>query len=193
MKDLGKSEGNINCIPNNEEKYISFSKEIVVGEYKDKKTGEMKEIKHEIRFIDSMKFMARSLEKLVDDLPKEKLKQTKKEFGDKIQLLSRKGIYPYDYMNTFEKFEETQLPPQDKCYSKLNDCEVSDKDYQHAQKVWEVFKIENIGEYHDLYLKSDVLLLADVFEEFRNVCMEKIIHSIQLGITQLQVCLGMLC
>ena len=171
VKNLGRTEGNIKCIPNNEEKYISFSKEIVVGEYKNKK-GEKVEVKHEIRFLDSFKFMASSLESLVGNLGLEKLIQTKKEFGEKVKLISRKGIYPYDYMNGIKKFSEETLPAKEKFFSKLNDCGISDEDYEHAQRIWKEFGIKDLGEYHDLYLKSDVLLLADVFEEFRNVCME---------------------
>ena len=75
-------------------------------------------------------------------------------------------------MSGIEKFSEEKLPPKEEFYSKLNDCGVSDEDYDHAKKVWKEFEVKNMGEYHDLYLKSDVLLLADVFEEFRNVCME---------------------
>ena len=171
VKNLGKSEGNIKCIPNNEEKYISFSKEIVVGEYVNKK-GEKVKIKHEIRFLDSFKFMASSLGSLVGNLGLEKLKETKKEFGTKFELLARKGIYPYDYMNGIEKFSEEKLPTKEEFYSKLNDCGISDDDHNHAKKVWKEFGVKNLGQYHDLYLKSDVLLLADVFEEFRNVCLE---------------------
>ena len=171
VKNLGKSEGNIKCIPNNEEKYISFSKDIVVGEYVNKK-GEKVEVKHEIRFLDSFKFMASSLESLVGNLGLEKLIQTKKEFGEKAELLSRKRIYPYDYMNGIKKFSEEKLPQKEEFFSKLNDCGISDEDFDHAQRIWKEFGIKNLGEYHDLYLKSDVLLLADVFEEFRNVCME---------------------
>ena len=171
VKNLGKSEGNIKCIPNNEEKYISFSKDIVVGEYVNKK-GEKVEVKHEIRFLDSFKFMASSLESLVGNLGLEKLIQTKKEFGEKIKLISRKGIYPYDYMNGIKKFSEEKLPQKEEFFSKLNDCGISDEDFDHAQRIWKEFGMKNLGEYHDLYLKSDVLLLADVFEEFRNVCME---------------------
>ena len=170
VKNLGRTDGIIKCIPNNEEKYISFSKEIVVGEYE--KYGKKHEIKHEIRFIDSFKFMASSLESLVGNLGLEKLKETKKEFGNKFELLARKGIYPYDYMNGIKKFSEEKLPPKEKFYSKLNDSNVSDEDYEHAQRIWKEFGIKDLGEYHDLYLKSDVLLLADVFEEFRNVCLE---------------------
>ena len=75
-------------------------------------------------------------------------------------------------MSGISNFNETQLPPKDKFYSKLHDCGISDDDYEHAQKVWKEFKIKNMGDYHDLYLKTNVLLLADVFEEFRNVCLE---------------------
>ena len=171
VKNLGKSEGNIKCIPNNEEKYISFSKKIVVGEYVNKK-GEKVEVKHEIRFLDSFKFMASSLESLVGNLGLEQLKETRKEFGKKFELLARKGIYPYDYMNGIKKFLEETLPAKEAFYSKLNDCGISDEDFDHAKRIWKEFGLKNIGEYHDLYLKSDVLLLADVFEEFRNVCLE---------------------
>ena len=119
--------------------------------------------------------MASSLEGLVKNLAKSDLSkfiQTKREFGKKLELMTKKGIYPYDYMNGIEKFSETQLPPKEAFYSKLNDCGVSDEDYEHAQRIWKEFGIKNFGEYHDLYLKSDVLLLADVFEEFRNICLE---------------------
>ena len=89
VKNLGKSEGNIKCIPNNEEKYISFSKDIVVGEYVNKK-GEKVEVKHEIRFLDSFKFMASSLESLVGNLGLEKLIQTKKNLGKKLSCFQEK-------------------------------------------------------------------------------------------------------
>ena len=172
VKNLGVSEGNINCIPNNEEKYISFSKEIVVDSYD--KDGKTFDVKHEIRFLDSFKFMASSLAGLVDNLARsgmEKFQNLKKEFKH-FELLTQKGIYPYDYMNCLEKFSETQLPIKEDFYSKLNDCNITDKEYKHAQDIWEKFGINNLGEYHDLYLKTDVLLLADVFEEFRNICLE---------------------
>ena len=170
VKNLGRTEGNIKCIPNKEEKYISFSKDIVVGEYE--KAVKKHEIKHEIRFLDSFKFMASSLEGLVGNLGLEKLIETRKEFGERVELLSRKGIYPYDYMNGIKKFSEEKLPPKEEFFSKLNDCNISDEDFDHAQRIWNEFGVKNLGEYHDLYLKSDVLLLADVFEEFRNVCLK---------------------
>ena len=75
-------------------------------------------------------------------------------------------------MDTWERFNETSLPPKESFYSKLNLEDISDKDYLHVQKVWDVFEIKNLGEYHDLYIQSDTLLLADVFEKFRNTCIE---------------------
>ena len=173
VKNLGVSEGNIKCIPNNEEKYISFSKEIVVDSWE--KDGKTFDVKHEIRFLDSFKFMASSLAGLVDNLARsgmEKFQNLKKEFKENFKLLTQKGVYPYDYMNCLEKFSETQLPIKEDFYSKLNDCNITDKEYKHAQDIWEKFKIRNLGEYHDLYLKTNVLLLVDVFEEFRNICLE---------------------
>ena len=87
-------------------------------------------------------------------------------------MLLRKGVYPYEYMDSWEKFDETTLPPKEAFYSNLNLEDISDEDYAHAQKVWDVFEIKNRGEYHDLYVQSDTLLLADVFENFRDKCNE---------------------
>ena len=75
-------------------------------------------------------------------------------------------------MHSWEKFNETSLPPKESFYSELNLEDISDKDYLHAQKVWDVFEIKNLGEYHDLYVQSDTLLLADAFEKFRDKCIE---------------------
>ena len=102
--------------------------------------------------------MASSLESLVGNLGLEKLKETRKEFGKKFKLMKRKGIYPYDYMNGIEKFSEEKLPPKEKFFSKLNDNNISDEDYEHAQKVWKEFGIKNLGEYHDLCLKTSFSL-----------------------------------
>ncbi|KAL9970109.1 hypothetical protein ACROYT_G022435 [Oculina patagonica] len=121
---------------------------------------------------ENFQFMSSSLEKLVSNLPKESLKYTSEIFESKqLNLMSRKGIYPYDYMDSFDKFNE-KLPKKEDFYSILNDEHISDDDYKHAKNVWKTFKIKNMGEYHDLYLKSDVLLLADVFESFRKTCLK---------------------
>ena len=172
IKNLGVSEGNINCIPNNEEKYISFSKDIMVGTYADKK-GKIKPIKQLLRFIDSFKFMASSLDKLVSNLDRESFTNTKKFFkGQQLNLLLRKGVYPYDYMDSVKRLSETQLPPKEAFYSRLSGGGISDEDYEHAQQVWKEFGMKTLRNYHDLYNKSDVLLLADVFENFRDVWLK---------------------
>ena len=88
------------------------------------------------------------------------------------KLLIRKGIYPYEYMDDWDKFAETTLPPKEAFYSKLNMSGVSDQDYEHACKVWSEFGIKDLGEYHDLYLCTDVILLANIFEAFRKVCLD---------------------
>ena len=88
-------------------------------------------------------------------------------------LLLRKSYYPYEYADSWEKFDETIIPPKEAFYNELNlEC-ISDADYAHAQKVWEVFEIKNFGKYHNLYAQSDTLLLADVFENFRNMCLNE--------------------
>ena len=76
-------------------------------------------------------------------------------------------------MDSWEKFNETVLPPKKDFYSNLNLGDISGEDYKHAQKVWDVFEIKNLGEYHDLYVQSDTLLRADVYENFRNMCLDK--------------------
>ena len=88
---------------------------------------------------------------------------------NKFVLLLRKGVYPYEYMDSWERFDETSLPDKEAFYSKLNLEDITDEDYEHAQKV---FGIKNLAEYHDLYVQSDTLLLADVFENFRDKCIE---------------------
>ena len=90
---------------------------------------------------------------------------------NKFVLLLRKDIYPYEHMDSWEKFDENILPPKEAFNSNLNLEDISDEDYTHAQKVWDVFEIKNLGEYHDLYVQSDTLLLADIFENFRNMCL----------------------
>ena len=170
IKQLSKIKGDFTCIPSTEEKYISFSKKVKVDEYQNK-DGKTISLNFELRFIDSFKFLQTSLANLVKNLQPDDFVNTKEIFRDKIDLLTRKGVYPYDYVSTIKKFDETQLPPQKEFYSKLNDEDITDDEYQHALNVWKTFGCKNIRDYHDLYLKSDVLLLADVFENFRSTCL----------------------
>ncbi|XP_033729598.1 uncharacterized protein LOC117318757 [Pecten maximus] len=157
-ESLGKfKDREINCIPNNTEQYISFS----LGD---------------IRFIDSFQFMSQSLETLTENLAKEgliKFNNFSKAFSEsEANLLLRKGVYPYEYVDSADRFSEQKLPAKEKLYSSLSRSHVSDADYAHAQTVWEKLNIRDLGQYHDLYLKTDVLLLADVFENFRNMCLD---------------------
>ena len=172
IKNLGFSAGNIDCIPNNEERFISFTKRIQVGSYMSKKVKN-KPLYHQIRFIDSFKFMATSLDNLVNNLPKDAFYNVKRYYtDDKLSLLTRKGVYPYEYMNSLEKLQENKLPPKEAFYSRLNDEGISDEDYTHAQKVWEMFEMKNLEDYHNLYYQVDVLLLADIFDNFRDICIK---------------------
>ena len=138
------------------------------------KNGDERDKFIELRFIDSFKFMASSLDSLTNNLVRRGRKLIGfEECTDKqYELLVRKGVYLYEYMSSWDKFEEVQLPPIEAFYSNLNMTNVSDDDYQHVQRVWNKFKINNLGEYHDLYLRTDVILLANVFEAFRNTCLE---------------------
>ena len=164
----------IKCIPNNDEKYISFSLKFELKRITkwDFKTEEWKEVvvKHEIRFLDSLKFTLSGLEGLVKNLSREDLEETTRFFGEKIDLVSRKGVYPYEFMDDFEKFKKQSLPKKTSFFSRLKQEKISDEDFDHAQRVWKECKLKNMGDFHDLYLKTDILLLADVMENFRKLC-----------------------
>ena len=114
----------------------------------------------------------------LDSLTKNLVRGGKKLFGfddySELQydLLTRKEVYPNEYVNTWDRFNETQLPPIDVFYSNLNMSSISEEDYQHAQRVWKEFGIRDLGDYHDLYLRTDVVLLANVFEAFRDTCLK---------------------
>ena len=137
------------------------------------------------QFKDSFAFLTASLDKLVR-LNKyegnEKIKDWETRFRytstnpyikskTDLNLLTEKGVYPYDYMNSWNKFDETKLPKKEYFYSKLYEENITDKDYARANIVWKHFNIKNLGEYHDLYLMTDVYLLTDVFENFRDMCL----------------------
>ena len=91
--------------------------------------------------------------------------------GDFLKLVKEKGVYPYEYMNSF-KISEDKLLDSSKIFSSLKDEFISEKDYLKADNIWNVFKMKTVGDYHDLYLKTDVLLLADVFETFVSTCLD---------------------
>ena len=153
MQAMANLQKEVKCVANNMEKYITIS---VDG----------------LRFIDSLNFLQGSLDSLVKATPKEALKITS-TISNGSDLLYKKGIYPYGYMDSFEKFNETSLPKKEDFYSKLKDENITEDEYAHAKTVWETFKCKTLGDYHDLYVKTDVALLADVFENFRKLCLQQ--------------------
>ena len=124
-------------------------------------------------FLDSFPFMSSSLDSLVRNLPGDALRHSGEVFqGTQLKLMKKNGTYPFDHMDSTTRFKEAELPPQEAFYSILNVEHLSDEAYQHAKNVWSAFSLKTMGDYHDLYLKSDVLLLADVFENFRRTCRQ---------------------
>ena len=119
--------------------------------------------------------MASSLDELSSYLKEHKVTDgilKKKYTQNQIELLKRKGVFPYDYVTSLETLRETQLPEKAGFFSKLYNREIENSDYEHAKNVWETFSIRTLGEYSDIYLQTDVLLLADVFENFRDNCLK---------------------
>ena len=155
MQEIGKFGMEVNVIPNNIEKYISFS----LGKY--------------LTFIDSIQFMSSSQEELAGNLSPEDFRIVGKRWqGEDFKLVTQKGIFPYEFMDDISKLQSEGLPSKDKFYSTLYESDVSDEDYHRAQRVWSHFSMKTMRDYHDLYLETDVLLLADVFENFRRTCIE---------------------
>ncbi|CAH0562755.1 unnamed protein product [Brassicogethes aeneus] len=157
-----KMKGNIDLLPiTKEKKYISFTKHI---------DG----FPIQFRFIDSFRFMAGSLDKLASYL--EEFPNLKSQFSElpdeQFKLLTKKGVMPYDYIDSFNRFNETRLPDIEKFYNKLEKKPCPRRFYQRANEVWSSFGCRDLGEYVDLYMKTDILLLADVFEQFRTSCLK---------------------
>ena len=154
FKELSKFNVKIRVIPNGLEKYMAFT------------------INRNIVFIDSMQFMNSSLDKLVKNSNDEDFNYLSEEFsGEHLKLVKQKGVYPYEYINSFKIFFEKKLPGKCEFFSSLEGSKINKKEYERAVRVWKLFKIKNIGQYHDLYLKADVLLLTDVFERFIDTCL----------------------
>lgn len=161
-------EGDVSIIPTNAEHYISFTKKVNDSTY-------FMQEKIKLKFIDSFRFMAASLSQLASLIPSDKkkilYKECQKDYSlEQIAMLERKGIFPYDYVDSRDRLVETSLPAKEHFFNELNDEEISSEDYKFACDVWEKFQLKTLGEYSDLYMKCDVLLLADVFENFRTTC-----------------------
>ena len=159
MQNLGKCKEKTEIIPNSTEKYMSIS----IGNSRNKQVY--------LRFIDSLQFMSGSSESLVKNIHNFYHSESDIK-NENINLLKQKRIYLYDYMNSWDKFDDIKLPPKSLFFSKLNNEYISDKDYEHAKNIWNKFEINNLSDHHDLYLKTGVLLLAYVFENFWKMCLD---------------------
>ena len=127
-------------------------------------------INKNVVFIDSMQFLNSSLDALVKILSDKDFKYLSEEFSDEfLKLVKQKGVYPYKYMDNLQKFSENKLPDRSKLFSSLKDECISE---EGANNIWNVFKMNTMGDYHDLYLQTDVLLLTDVFEKFIDTCLD---------------------
>ena len=154
LREAEKIHRPFTVIPNNMEQYMSFS------------------FGRQLIFIDSIQFMSTSLERLVNNLTDEDFKHTSTRWqGEDLKLVKQKGIFPYEYIDSLERLRDKVLPPPEKFYSTLNERPTTPDDYERAQRVWNHFNMKTLKEYHDLYLETDVHLLADVFETFRKTCM----------------------
>ena len=169
IKELCNYPGvEVKFIPMNEETSISFSAFIDCYQYTDKKTGEVRTKRVELRFLDSMRFMKSSIESLAKNINTHKYLNL---LPYDTTLLCRKGIYPYEYMDSLSKFNETQLPPIESFYSNLKSESVSQEDYSYAQEVWKKLNIQNLLHYTVVYMQTDIMHLADIFETFRDTCL----------------------
>ncbi|XP_025264492.1 uncharacterized protein LOC112637944 [Camponotus floridanus] len=178
IKDVANTyPGSVELLPVTKESYIAFSKTVrdtAAAEGDEGNAARSRYVK--LRFVDSFKFLGAGLDKLASYLDESKLTITRGKFrdlsGDDFRLLTRKGVFSYEYVDSVERLREMRLPPRESFYSSLTGDTVSESDYAHGTRVWKRFSVETLGEYSDLYLKTDVLLLADVFENFRSACLE---------------------
>ena len=170
-------ECKVDIIPLTDEKYVTLSIGVKVNSFTDK-NGVTKNVYEYLRFIDSYRFLPSSLDKLVSYLPPENFKIMDTYFENyqpvEKELLHKKGFYPYNYFTNFDKFAEKELPPLKYWTNSLkgNETSITETEYAHAQKVFAIFGCQCLGDYHDLYLKSDTLLLACVVEAFRKLCYD---------------------
>ena len=160
MQELSKFNLKINVIPNGLKKYMSFS------------------INNKLNFIDSFKFLSFSLDSLVKNLNKDDFTYLSQEFDNNVlDLVKQKWFYPYEYKSDLEKFKE-ELRSKEKFYSSLTNRKITDN--EHVLNVWKKFEMKTMKDYHSLYLKCDILLLADVFEKFRNNSLKNYVRAHQV-------------
>lgn len=143
----------VSCIASNSEKFITFQ----IGD---------------LQFLDSFQFLPASLDKLVSNMVENEFHVLSSQITPELlPLVRRKSDYPYEYFDSMEKFDETTLPPRENFYNSLIEEHISESDYHHACILFKSFNMRNLKDYHNLYVKTDTLLLADVFEKFRRLCL----------------------
>ena len=151
---MGKFDVKVSVIPNGLEIYMAFT------------------ITKNLVFIDNMQFMNSSLDSLVKNLSDNDFKYLYEEFsGELLELVKEKGVYS-GQLDSFKKFSKSTLPDSSKFFSSLKDECIIEKDYQRANNVWNALETNTMGDYHDLYLKTYVLLLVDIFERFIKTCLD---------------------
>lgn len=156
IRDLAQGfSGKIDVIALNKERFISFTKHIDHS-------------KISFKFIDSYRFMASSLDKLASYL--QELSILKNEFSkhiplseEQLKLLKRKGVFPYEYLDNEEKLDDAALPCKEAFYSSLNNCDISEEDYEHAQKVWKLFNISNLGNFLFTHINLKLFIKLQYF------------------------------
>ncbi|XP_054279772.1 uncharacterized protein LOC128997944 [Macrosteles quadrilineatus] len=161
VRELAVDKGDIDVLANTEKKYITFSKR-----FKHPGAGRRKSIK--LQFVDSYRLMSKSLAILASILPVHRMNITRARYPDQeeFDMLRRKGIFPYEHITSQDVLNKEILPPKQVFGNNL-----TDDDYAHAQRVWTKFNCTTLRQYADIYLQTDVLLLADVFEGFREMCL----------------------
>ncbi len=170
IRKLYKIDKNINIISQTEEKYFSI-------------TVKIEETKIQFEFKDSLKFLLKSIDKSAkalynkDNVGIENFKNLKSYFNDLpdeiLELLVQKGVFPYSYLDSFDKLKSTEYPNYESFYDNLKDQNIGLKEYERGMKLWNYFKCKNLKEYMELYLTCDVLILADCFESFRDLSLKR--------------------
>lgn len=165
IRELANFEGEIKIIPQTKEKYLTLTKYLITDD---------PHCSIQIKFLDSFQFLNSSLDNLSQTLSAKDFKHLYQEFKneDQFNLMRKKNIYPYDYVDSWSKYDDKSLPDRKEFFNSLTQEDISNDEYFQALHAWNIFNIQSLGEYTDLYLKSDVLLLCDVFENFRNTCLQ---------------------
>lgn len=158
VQQLGCDKRDITVVPNSNEKYVTFSKKTANG--------------LTLRFVDTYRFLNASLSQLANNLPQQDFNITKRFFTqDDLPFVTRKGVYPYEYTSSWDRLDELELPSKEHFFNSITDCDINEEEYNFAKSIWNRFGCRTLGDYSDFYLRTDVLILSDVFENFRKLCI----------------------